>query len=325
MPAPRSLDPISVVERAYGLQGTEAEWIDRLLETVGPAIDRGLGLYGFTYRWLEGSPRLEAFASGNPGLKELVRVVSTPYLAATIRARKPCNTFSEQMEALPPRLRDLMGTQFRAHGFADVLGLHAGDPEGGLFLVSGLAEQENVQTRDMARWRRITAHVGTALRLRRRIEREALEEEAVLSPSGKLLHASGRAKHADARDRLRTAALAIDRARGPLRRKNPEEALEIWRALCAGRWSLIDRFEADGRRYIIAHQNEPHLVDLRGLSQREAAVAAFVQLGQANKEIAYALGISSSSVATHLSSALRKLGLPSRAALAGTSFGHHVD
>jgi DNA-binding CsgD family transcriptional regulator len=54
-------------------------------------------------------------------------------------------------------------------------------------------------------------------------------------------------------------------------------------------------------------------------------VAAFAQLGQSNKEIAYTLGLSPSSVATHLSGALRKLGLPSRAALVTTSFGLQVD
>jgi DNA-binding NarL/FixJ family response regulator len=85
------------------------------------------------------------------------------------------------------------------------------------------------------------------------------------------------------------------------------------------------RFESDGRRYVIAHRNEPNLPNLRGLSQREATVAAFARLGQANKEIAYALGISASSVATYLSGALRKLGLRSRAALAATSFGQRAE
>ena len=326
MPGPRSFDPISIAERSYSLQGTEREWIDRLVEAVAPAIDDGIVVYGFTYRWHGRDPYPAEFASGEPAWENLVRAIAVDYITATVGTPKPCNTFSQQVAELPLHMQGLDDRFFRPNGFADVFGVHAVDPDGGVFLVSGLAEKRTVSARDTARWRRVTVHMGTALRLRRRFEREAAErDEAVLSPSGRLLHATGRAKQADARDRLRAAARAIDRARGPLRRSDPQEAIELWRALCDGRWSLVDRFESDGRRYLIAHPNEPHLPDLRGLSQREASVAAFVQLGQANKEIAYALGISLSSVATYLSSALRKLGLSSRAALAATSFGQRVE
>jgi DNA-binding CsgD family transcriptional regulator len=181
-----------------------------------------------------------------------------------------------------------------------------------------------VSSRAAVRWSRITAHIAAALRLRRRIEQTAVESEAVLSPSGSILHATGPARDINARDRLRAAARSIDRSRGALRRSDPGEALEIWRALCEGRWSLVDRFESDGRRYLVAHRNEPTQPDLRKLSRREATVVGFVRLGQSNKEIAYALGISLSSVATHLSGALRKLGLPSRAGLVAARLGQGV-
>jgi DNA-binding NarL/FixJ family response regulator len=325
----RSFDPIAIVECSYALQGSESEWIDRLLEAVAPAIDQGIGVWGFTYRWGGGPPVLTASATGNPALEHLVwkmrEQLSPEYVAATFGARKSFCTASRLVAQLPLHLRELSDNFYRSQGFADILAIHAADPGGGFILASMLAEKQTVPAREMARWQRITVHMATALRLRRRIEREAVEHEAVLSPSGSLLHATGVAQQADARERLRAAARAIDRARGPLRRNDPQEALELWRALCAGRWSLVDRFESDGRRYVIARRNEPSLPNLRGLSQREATVAAFAQLGQANKEIAYTLGISPSSVATHLSGALRKLGLRSRAALAATSFGLQVD
>lgn len=321
----RSFDPISIVESSYGLQGTESEWIDRQLEAVAPVIDQGMGVYGYTYRLDGRRLDLAAFASGQPAWQQLLRdmrkTISEDYIAATVGARKPCSTTSQQVARLPLRMREWGDRFYRQHGLADVLAIHAAEPDGGLILMSMLAEKQTVSARDMARWRRITTHMATALRLRRRIEREAAEDEAVLSPSGGLLHATGRARQADARERLRAAARAIDRARGPLRRSDPQQALDLWHGLCDGRWSLVDRFESDGRRFVIAHRNEPNLPDLRGLSPREATVAAFAQLGQSNKEIAYALGISASSVATHLSGALRKLGFSSRAALAATSFG----
>ena len=329
MAGQRRFDPIAIVECSYALQGTESEWIDGLVEAVAPAIDQGIGIFGFTYLWRDGHPDPAAFASGSPVWERMVREMREKmpgdYFAATVGSRKPHNLLSQQVARLPLSVRKLSDSFLRPYGVADLLAIHASDPEGGIVLVSGLPETEKVPARELARWGRMTAHIATALRLRRRIEREAAEEEAVLSPSGSLLHATGEAKQADARERLRAAARAMDRARGPLRKNDPQEALELWRALCAGRWSLVDRFESDGRRYLIAHRNQPSLPNLRGLSQREASVAAFAQLGQSNKEIAYTLGISPSSVATHLSGALRKLGLPSRAALVTTSFGQRID
>ncbi len=111
------------------------------------------------------------------------------------------------------------------------------------------------------------------------------------------------------------SALAFDRARGPLRRRDPEAAVRIWEALVAGRWSLLDHFDSDGRRFIVAHRNDAEVADARGLTHRERQVVAQVALGQSNKMIAYELGLSTSTVANHLASARAKLGLPSAAAL----------
>src|SRR5262249_26241593 len=55
--------------------------------------------------------------------------------------------------------------------------------------------------------------------------------------------------------------------------------------------------------------------DPRGLSRGEAQVAEFLATGHSEKQIAYALGISASAVSRRLHSALRKLGLRSRAEL----------
>lgn len=66
---------------------------------------------------------------------------------------------------------------------------------------------------------------------------------------------------------------------------------------------------------LIAHRNEPGQRDPRGLSAREARVAAYAALGHDAAEIAYLLGISAATVATHLRSVQRKLGLASRSDL----------
>ena len=83
-----------------------------------------------------------------------------------------------------------------------------------------------------------------------------------------------------------------------------------------GTWSLIDRFDNDGRHFMVARRNEPHALDPRRLAKREWQVAILCATGASNKQIAYELGISESTVGTHISRAMRKLGCKNRVQLA---------
>jgi DNA-binding NarL/FixJ family response regulator len=58
------------------------------------------------------------------------------------------------------------------------------------------------------------------------------------------------------------------------------------------------------------------------LSQREREVVALVAIGMSNREIAERLVISEHTVHRHVTSILRKLGLPSRAAAASLATRH---
>ena len=114
---------------------------------------------------------------------------------------------------------------------------------------------------------------------------------------------------------LADAVRRMDRARGALRRADPEEALGLWRGLVDGTWSLVDHCDSDGKRYVLARRNEPGVRDPKALTQRERSVAAFAAMGHQDKFIGYLLGISAGTVSEHLQSARRKLGLTSRAEL----------
>jgi DNA-binding NarL/FixJ family response regulator len=157
------------------------------------------------------------------------------------------------------------------------------------------------------------------MRLRRALMSDASaapDGEAVLGPDGKLHHAVGPATERTAREVLRAAVVASERARGPRRREDPDRALADWRALVAGRWSLVDRFERDGRRYVVARRNDPDVPDPRGLTRRERQVAAYAVLGRSGQAIAYELGLARSTVVQHLASAMKKLSVATRAELA---------
>ncbi len=107
----------------------------------------------------------------------------------------------------------------------------------------------------------------------------------------------------------------MDRARTASVRAEPERALELWDELVAGRWSLIDRFDSDGRRYLVAHRNDAHVARLMSLTSREREIVPSALEGRPNKVIAQELSISESTVSEHLSIALAKLNQRSLAAL----------
>jgi len=111
------------------------------------------------------------------------------------------------------------------------------------------------------------------------------------------------------------AARMVDKARGPLRRRDPEEALRVWKGLVRGKWTLVDWFDTDGRRFLVAKPNAPRVRDPRGLTDREAQVATYASLGETSKLIGYRLGLSPAYVSRLLRDAMRKLNVKTQAQL----------
>jgi DNA-binding NarL/FixJ family response regulator len=162
--------------------------------------------------------------------------------------------------------------------------------------------------------RRLGAHIATGLRLQRVISSASLEDasvEAIFDVDGRAQHIDGMARAPEALERLRQSVLT--RARSSA--NEPDTVDPAWSAVVAGRWSLVDRFDADGRRFVVAYRNPPGVLDPRRLTPREEHVTTLAAIGRANKEIAFELGIAQSTVATLLASALGKLGLESRTLL----------
>jgi DNA-binding CsgD family transcriptional regulator len=114
----------------------------------------------------------------------------------------------------------------------------------------------------------------------------------------------------EARNSLIDAVGRREWARSRNGRMNPERATRAWKPLVAGRWSLVDRYERDGHRYIVARENSPAATELRELSAREYQVASLASLGHANKLIA--LGLSDSTVRVLSARAAVKLGARTR-------------
>lgn len=108
-----------------------------------------------------------------------------------------------------------------------------------------------------------------------------------------------RAAPAPERLHLRTIAVEADR-------DGSYERDVLLSELLHGAWRVVDRFERDGRRYLLAGRPP---ASARALSRREREVLAHAVLGCSNKHTAHALGVSESTVCTQLRSALRRLGV----------------
>jgi DNA-binding CsgD family transcriptional regulator len=158
---------------------------------------------------------------------------------------------------------------------------------------------------------RLAGHLGAAYRLRLRSTVAFAEPDAVLDAKGAVVHAEGTARDPGMRAALREAALRIDRARST----DANEALGFWRALVEGRWSLVDRFDSDGRRLFVARRNDPAHRLHHALSEMESKVVAILALGHSQKLCAYELGRAESSVSELAASAMVKLGVRTRTEL----------
>jgi DNA-binding CsgD family transcriptional regulator len=318
---------IELTEAVYDLETEDGAWIPHLLRVALPLLDRGLGVAAAAYTRNPDDPDFvvhQKFSYGGPPdlLARVDRAAAEWPREVYAQLMRPgiVSTLSE-LTADHPELLEAYGRH--VEGCRDVLGMTAVDPNGlGILIVGLLPEVTHLKGPERERWKMVGAHVAAGHRLRRAVltEQESSglphNAEAVIDPTRlKLTDATGVAENKDAAKALRDAAVQIDRARGKLRKSDPAAAIEMWKSLTDGRWSLVDWFDSDSRRFVLALPNAPKVVDPRGLSERESLVATYAVQGDSGKLIGYRLGISKSLVSTALNGAMRKLGVKTRAQL----------
>lgn len=316
-----SKDVLSVIEAAYRLdRGTDA-WLAGVGHAAYEQLGAGLGLYGFFYTvGPDGRLRLgEELNIDTPahlaGPAHAALESLPPAFVQKTFARCECTTQSEAADAeMRPIIDGVMDMAAQAFGWRDILILGGMDPSGqGVYLGAWLPEKTRLSEREVETWSRVAVHVVTAARLRRRLDRKTVDAaEAVLTPEGKVELAQGEADSQAARDTLREAVCAVERARGELRHEDPHRAVDSWKGLVRNRWSLVDCFESDGRRYVVARQNEVKVNGAAALTARERQAVGYAALGHGNKLIGYEMGVSPSTVAVLLHRAARKLEARSR-------------
>jgi DNA-binding CsgD family transcriptional regulator len=313
------LDVIGAIEACYAGEEQDAGWLRGIVEALAP-LDQGIGMFAQVFRMEPDGRRSVAASFAAPSLcPGILDRVDTSFSSSTCppemwAATAPVDFALRRARRVGPAARREVERLFACEGVQDTLGVFGAEPDGLIALVAAPIRVGGrvPAPQTLHQLRMFSAHLGASMRLRRALG--ATAPEGVLDPSGRVLdaaHAAGRAE----RESLADAVRRLDRARGALRHSDPDEAILLWQGLVEGRWSLVDRIERDGRRYVLARRNAPDVRDPKALTERERAVVALAALGHQNKLIAYALGLCPSAIATHLASARRKLRLGSRAEL----------
>ncbi len=310
---------IDLVEACYRDEPDESRWLEGIATAAGPVLSDGLGTKVSVYCVHDGqvSTTNAAFAHGcaPQWMRRFYAKLGEPLTplgprppAYNVWFDRTCGT------ALGLDLSDHVREALTEFGGAhDFIWINGRDPGGfGVWLGAPRTRKARLGKRD-ALFVRVAAHLASGYRLRRQGRRAELAPEAILRPDGQVAHADGSAHSRQAREELRQAVLGVERARSLAVRRDPQEATMAWRGLTSARWSLVDHFESDGRRFIVAYRNDVVVPSRGALSGRELQVMGFAALGRTNKEIAYELGLSLATVRVLMHRCALKLGVRHRA------------
>lgn len=311
------MDWIAVVEAAYRLEDTDTSWLVGLLSRLDD-LDHGLGVVAQVFRATATGHELTQVVShgGPPDLEAHVAELTTSmpaHVVGSLRRYGSPTSMRAALRALGLEAAFASRLPSLSMPYADVHYLPIHDGELHTLSLSGACPTPNEPLPHPGRMRRLATHIGAGFRLRHRLGTTSREGDAIFTTRGRLEHAGKEAQRM--RATLAEAVAQRERALGKSRR-DPDEALTLWRGLVDGRWSLVDRVEHGGKRYVVAHRNEPHVRDPRGLTQREARVAESLGRGSTLKEIGYDEGVGESAIAKAATRARAKLGLGSLSELA---------
>jgi DNA-binding CsgD family transcriptional regulator len=328
--AQRAADPIAIVEAAYTWEPDETRWLDAIARTAA-GYDVGGGVVAWTVTFDASSPvRLRATAQTpnvQPRTVEAIARVVTRFPSELARQTFAPTEFAGNAAHRLLRLaRETSGATARlARASSAQLPTWAvigGNPTAALVLhfpgatgtTSPDARFPHARARALGL---VGAHLGAALRLRTLAQPAADDAvtEAVLTPRGKVLHATGDAATPRGRASLAQTVLGAARVRGLARRAAPDEALREWTALVHGRWTIVETVERDGKRLVLARRNRLNTTGLLDLTDDERDVVWLAAHGHSYKYIAYELGQPLSTVSGRLGRAMRKLRVTSRAQL----------
>jgi DNA-binding CsgD family transcriptional regulator len=318
--------PSDVLESVYDLDRSDHEWMRRITSRLDAYMGGGFGTVGSLFEIGESvqmpvvssheiedrqfSAYQNFIAAGDDGKVDLSRF-------ARIYPQRGMQTsdvglFTVSANAARPKVWEFFQHEYGGQG-VDASVLTATVDDAFISFSAAQTELSVVDARARKRWVALQRHVTAVLKLRRQLRRVEFDEEdaAWFDPDGDCLD-RGPCADAGVRQRLRHLVRARDRNRCERTQHQRVEIQDYWSNVLAGKWALLDRFDSDGKRFVIAVPIHRAGDRLRGLSKRQREVVELLGDGLSNKAIAYELGISTTSVGSHLNNIYAKLGVQDR-------------
>ncbi len=320
----KSKDWIGVIEAGYELEKSDGIWLAGILDRASPLLGRGfwptIGIYDYTPQNINvASIETQGPALAKDFLQSSLQV-RTAAVDEFFRGGKPVSSLSEALYAREPGIQAVV-EKITDGAVKDKFTVKAMTGQNSALIMCWLFAKQITPTEwERKRWAQVATHLSAGLRLRKRLNSltlDALPVEAIFDASGKLHEARNEASTPSSREVLRSAVRRIDQLRTQAGRSNPDASLKLWEGLVDGRWSIVDYFDSDQRRFIVAIKNTPCYTDPCGLTTRERQVAEFVGMGRSSKEISYTLGVSHSAITNCTARIQVKLQLASRTELVG--------
>jgi DNA-binding NarL/FixJ family response regulator len=321
---------VGFLEAVYSLELDDRGWLEKVLWALAELCGGAHHYVGFFYDasnvhdfklWNVSMPDAPQELGEAFGLFQGI-VQNPAFVSTTFRS---LHVGSARRTGMP-----YMGAVLAARertGWGDIFNINGLDPSGvGCNVTIGMRVPEYAPGPEhVAMYRRLASHLAAAFRVRRRlgVAQQGADSarkpdsgidgaEAILDEKGRFVHAVGQALDKVAQERIRSSAASIDVARTKSARSAGRSALERWHPLTGARWTLVDSFEENGRRYVVARENQAHTEGLTALTDRERQIVLHAAIGFSNKQIAYALGISDTTVRVLMARAANRMGLRTR-------------
>ena len=337
----------SLIDACYNLRGSESQWLSEIVRRFSRTDSYKLGVVGHFFEQANLGESASSSMIGFGVDESLLATIRNGTASAPEEAlaavynpshsplfRPASRFYGVDDGTLPETAPQFHAPEFVAHGVKDMLGLFSFQADGSGCMVAPLLDKI---CREASRSRgfhtQLAIHISSGLRLRRALARlhitpDAIADQSIVfGPDGEIVHVPELGKSRDSLDSLRSLALAIDEKRsnadGDLR-----EVLAIWTGLLQGKYSLVDHFASDGRRYLALVENTKKFRGPEELTDAERDVARSIALGMEDKEIAYARGESAvHTIKTLRQRAATKLQVSSREELARLilPFERHID